>query len=386
MDIKALNNLYLDVKSKALYGRYVTNSDLEKWFETIPRTWASTLGYSVERKPIYGLRIGEGPKKILLWSQMHGNESTTTKALCDCFNLFLKDNNVATTISNNCTLMVIPILNPDGARRYTRLNANGIDLNRDAQNLSQPESKVLRSTFDAFKPDYCFNLHGQRTIFGAGTEGHVATLSFLAPASDVKRSITPERQVAMALISDVNNQMQTEIPRCIGRYDDEFNLNCVGDTFQGLGVPTVLYEAGHFTNDYEREEVRRLLFLSICQGLFSIAKGFSKASYKGYQEIPENVKNFRDIVIRNAKSTIKDETLSDIVIQYREDLKNGVIQFTPIVEAIVKPKTFYAHREIDAEGTLVQSDKKLEIQLGHEIDFVLVNNKKIALKPKNNSI
>jgi murein tripeptide amidase MpaA len=44
------------------------------------------------------------------------------------------------------------MLNPDGADMYTRLNANEVDLNRDSQNLTQPESKVLREIFDLFQP------------------------------------------------------------------------------------------------------------------------------------------------------------------------------------------------------------------------------------------
>ena len=61
--------------------------------------------------------------------------------------------------------------------------------------------------------------------------------------------------------------LQVEIPNGIGRYDDGFNLNCVGDTFQNFGVPTLLYEAGHYANDYEREEVRRLMFIALLKGL-----------------------------------------------------------------------------------------------------------------------
>jgi murein tripeptide amidase MpaA len=36
------------------------------------------------------------------------------------------------------------MLNPDGAKTYTRENANKVDLNRDSQDLTQPESKILR--------------------------------------------------------------------------------------------------------------------------------------------------------------------------------------------------------------------------------------------------
>src|SRR5690606_25096737 len=113
-------------------------------------------------------------------------ESTTTKAVFDLLNLFAysKEDDVK-AILENCTIGIIPMLNPDGARMYTRLNANHIDLNRDAQNLTQPESKILKACFDDFKPDFCFNLHGQRTIFSAGFTNKPATVSFLAPAQDV---------------------------------------------------------------------------------------------------------------------------------------------------------------------------------------------------------
>ena len=43
----------------------------------------------------------------------------------------------------NFTFYIIPQLNPDGAKLYTRNNFNDVDLNRDAIKLSQPESKCL---------------------------------------------------------------------------------------------------------------------------------------------------------------------------------------------------------------------------------------------------
>jgi hypothetical protein len=46
--------------------------------------------------------------------------------------------------------------------------------------------------------------------------------------------------------------LQRYIPGQIGRFDDSFNLNC-GDTFQAMGVPTLLFEAGHFEGDYQRK-------------------------------------------------------------------------------------------------------------------------------------
>jgi hypothetical protein len=56
---------------------------------------------------------------------------------------------------------------------------------------------------------------------------------------------------AIDLIANINTVLQRYIPGQIGRFDDSFNLNCIGDTFQAMGVPTLLFEAGHFEGDYQ---------------------------------------------------------------------------------------------------------------------------------------
>ena len=381
MKLAHLNSIYSLFKTPELFGRYLTNFQIEKSLNKFPKSIISIIGYSVEDRPIYNLKFGHGPIKILLWSQMHGNESTTTKALFDCFNLFETNNFIPNSILNACTLCVIPILNPDGAERYTRINANEIDLNRDAQDLSQPESKILRDIYNSFQPDYCFNLHGQRSIFGVNDSGISATLSFLSPSQDEECSLTPNRKVAMAVIAEVNNLLQEEIPNSIGRYNDGFNLDCVGDTFQNFGVPTLLYEAGHYSNDYNREDVRRFMFIAIIKGLDIISKGVDGSNYKDYFKIPKNSKSFYDIIIRNAKVFNSDFELTDIAVQYKEVLKANRIEFRPFIEAISKLDKSYGHKEIDAKGGLVRNIENLELKVGYENDFVLVNNKKISLKP-----
>ncbi|WP_418636356.1 M14 family zinc carboxypeptidase [Winogradskyella sp.] len=381
MNLELLNDVFSSVKTTELYGRYITNSDIEKCLEKLPKSKISTLGYSVEKRPIYSLKFGHGPIKILLWSQMHGNESTSTKALFDCFNLFETENNFTKGILEQCTLVVIPILNPDGAEKYTRLNANLVDLNRDAQNLSQPESKILRQAYDDFMPNYCFNLHGQRTIFSAGEKNNVATLSFLSPSQDEERSLTDNRKVAMAIIAEINTVLQNEIPNGIGRYDDGFSLSCVGDTFQNLGVPTLLYEAGHYTNDYEREEVRRLMFIAILSGLFTIAKGVAIGGYKRYFDIPENAKCFYDIIIRDTKLKAGNTDLIDVAIQYEEVLVDKKLHFVPKIVKLEKLLNHFGHKEVDAKGRVFKTTGNSELILGNEIVFAMLNNEEILLKP-----
>ncbi|WP_179347774.1 M14 family zinc carboxypeptidase [Winogradskyella pacifica] len=380
MNLKSLKQIFLEVKTPELFGRYVTNSHIENCLDKLSKPIISTLGYSVENRPVYSLKFGNGPIKILLWSQMHGNESTSTKALFDCFNLFEAEHSVSKQILERCTLMVIPILNPDGAERFTRVNANKVDLNRDAQHLSQPESHILRQSYTDFKPQYCFNLHGQRTIFSAGETNNVATLSFLSPAQDQERTLTTNRKAAMSIIAEINQLLQIEIPDGIGRYDDGFNINCVGDTFQNFGVPTLLYEAGHYKNDYEREEVRRLMFIAILKGLDVIANGVNADKYDAYFDIPENAKCFYDVIIRNAKRKDLND-LVDIAIQYKEVLIDCKLQFVPVVVEVAKLNNKYGHKEIEANGFLVETEENSELIINSENDFVIVNNERISLKP-----
>ena len=381
MNIKRILRDYSSLKEPLLFGRYITNKDIEKCFKKLRKIKVEVIGNSVENRPIYGIKVGDGSIKILMWSQMHGNESTTTKALFDCLNLFESKNELSKNILENCTLYIIPILNPDGSQYYTRLNANKVDLNRDAQDLSQPESKVLRSKFNDFRPDYCLNLHGQRTIYGVGDTGKSASMSFLSPSQDEKRSITVNREKAMSIISSINEALQDLIPESIARYDDRFDLNCVGDTFQSLGIPTVLYEAGHVNNDYNREEIRESVFISLLTGLSVIANGINILNAKDYFKIPENTKSFYDIIIRNAKIIPEDEMIVDIAIQYEEVLNNEKLIFKPKIEVISNLDKYFGHKEYDAEGEIIKSVDKIPLEVAREIDFVLIKNAKTALKP-----
>ena len=304
---------------------------------------------SVRGLPIEKIVMGTGPLTVLMWSQMHGNESTTTKGVADLLNALVSGLGKSEEMLRKLTLVVIPLLNPDGALSYTRENANGVDLNRDAQARTQPESRALRETYTRHSPDFCFNLHDQRTIFSAGPEAHPATLSFLSPAADPSRRITASRHLAMQVISKINRELQKEVPGQIGRYDDAFNPNCVGDTFQMLETPTILFEAGHYPDDYQREQTRKYVFKALWVAIESLAyELYRKEKEEGYHEIPENEKRFFDILIRNAHLIRGGQVKkNDIGILFREKLKGGIITFDPYIEKEGVLKDFHGHLTFD---------------------------------------
>lgn len=357
-------------------GRYVT---LEMIFPILQEyqneLQISIVGKSENGKPIPLLRLGNGSRTVLMWSQMHGNESTTTKAILDLLRFFKINHqaeHVASFFSRN-TLYIIPILNPDGAELYTRANANGVDLNRDAISLSQKESRVLREVFDTVKPDLCLNMHGQRSLFGLLT-GQPAGISFLSPSVDEARSVTPVRIDAMKEIVKMNTLLQRFLPGQIGRYDDGFNPNCVGDQFQMQNVPTILFEAGHVAGDYHREVSRKYIFYALfCLFELGGESRLENVNESMYFAIPENQKNYRDILIRNVK--IDSESLPvDIAVQYEEQLDASAIKFVPKIDAIGVLNHLHGHREIDFENGVLATKLNKRLTKGDVIHKIHKNN------------
>ncbi len=382
MTIDILQTLFKQHKETSLYHRYITNEHITPLLSSLGDNFiVETIGHSVQNKPIYAARVGSGGKRILMWSQMHGNESTTTKAIFDVLNTLKDGQDEILDILNTCTLYIIPILNPDGAKAYTRVNANAVDLNRDAQVLTQPESIILKEAFDRFKPHFCYNLHGQRTIFSAGSTNKPATVSFLAPAQDDACTVTDNRKVAMEVIGVMNTMLQNVIPNQVGVYDDSFNINCVGDTFQSQNIPTILFEAGHYPKDYEREQTRKFIYLSLMESLDYISKNhITGDNYNTYFNIPENQKCFFDIIIRNANVySMDNKQCVDIGILYQETLRDGIVEFLPKVEKIAVLDGFFGHQEIFANGNSVRKEDGSELEIGYENVFVIINTKKISL-------
>lgn len=317
-----------------LFGRRIIYEQISSLLDNLPPSNFSLikLGNSYQGLPINSVKIGSGQIKIMLWSQMHGNESTGTKAIFDLFKFFKNSGNLTGIhhkILQNCTLLFLPMLNPDGALAYTRVNAQNIDLNRDVIDLKAPESNILHSVLKDFAPHYCFNLHDQRTIFSVGNDNNTATISFLAPSEDELRLVTAGRKETMKVIVAMQKLLQKIIPNKIGRYTDEFYPTATGDNFQRAGHNTILIESGHYKNDYDREISRKYTFIGILQGLYSIANGLDCISYKPYFKIPNNEKFYLDIIIKNATFQSKK---TDIGIVYKEILKDNSLIFEPYIE------------------------------------------------------
>lgn len=373
--------IFEEYKVSSLKGRYITLEDIEP----ILKKWNTNdqlqvVGTSVLGASIYSYEIGMGKNRIFLWSQMHGNEGTTTKALFDFLNILQTENELSKELLSNFTFYCLPMVNPDGAKLYTRENANKVDINRDSQLLSQPESKILRACFEKFKPDFCYNLHDQRTIFGVADSGKPATVSFLAPSYNEEREINVVRQKAINIIAAMNETLQKFIPNQIGRFDDSFNINCIGDTFQNLNVPTILFEAGHFQQDYEREETRKFIFIALLSSFkYSNENDLVVNRYEDYVNIPQNKVVFYDFVCKNIKINYdNNKIITNFAIQFKEELFENRICFNAYIVAIGDLENYFGHVEFNAHGALYSDNKNNIPELNEKADFNLGDNLKVV--------
>jgi len=263
-------------------------------------------GVSCEGRPIPLLLVGDGPTTVLLWSQMHGDEPTATVALLDVLNYLgtTRETPGTKSLLSRLTLAVIPMLNPDGAERTRRTNAQGIDINRDAHRLQTPEGRFLKSVRDRLKPSVGYNLHNQGPNTLAGTTGPQAAIALLSVPFDEAFTENEGRRTTERLAVLVRDLLEPWAPGRVSRYDTEYTARAFGDSMTRWGTPTLLIESGGFAaaGPGEAAALVRLNFVALLGTLSALADGsLSKVDAAAYASIPLNVRDrLFDVLVRNA--------------------------------------------------------------------------------------
>lgn len=249
------------------------------------------VGRSVLDRPLRTLTWGTGPERVMMWSQMHGDESTATMALADLVSFLAREtaSKPDTKLGDKLTICLFPVVNPDGAAVWQRENANGIDLNRDARAGLSPEARALRDQVAAFSPAYGFNLHDQDVRRRAGREGNQVAFAFLAPAADPGGTWTPTRSRARALAAFMAGLALQEHPGAVARWTDEYEPRAFGEHCQTAGAATVLVETGAVRGDPEKQRLVSDLAGLLIATLRAIATGsYEAAPLEHYDALPLN--------------------------------------------------------------------------------------------------
>ncbi|UII79615.1 M14 family zinc carboxypeptidase [Flagellimonas sp. CMM7] len=331
---------------KPLINRFHANAKFE----------VQKVGESIEGRDLNLISIGSGKTNIFLWSQMHGDEPTATQAIFDILN-FLDAPAFKTEkeeILSKLKLHFLPMLNPDGAEVYQRRNALGIDINRDALRLQSPEGRVLKRLRDSLDAKFGFNLHDQSTYYNAELTSKPATISYLATAFNYEKDINEVRANAMKVIVYMNNIIQKYAPGQVGRYSDDFEPRAFGDNIAKWGTSLILIESGGYANDVEKQEIRKLNYVSILSAIYTIAKNsYQDIAIEEYEKIPHNDRKLFDLKLENVTYELlgKDYIL-DLGIHRQEidDENHESFYYRGVVMDQGDLSTFYGYETFDATG------------------------------------
>nr|WP_299421112.1 M14 family zinc carboxypeptidase [uncultured Emticicia sp.] len=398
---KQLFDIHEQIKEQSLTKRRFKHKDIVPLIEKLPFL-VEKIGKSFEERDIYQIKMGSGKTKVLLWSQMHGDEATATMALFDIFNFFQIKNDgfdaLRSKIIENCTLYYVPMLNPDGAERFQRRTATDIDMNRDALRFQTPEGALLKKLQDEIRPEFSFNLHDKNTKYSAGASGNQATISFLPTSYNYAKEWNPARTRAMQVICGMHQTLQQFIPGHLGRWNDDHEPRAFGDNIAKWGSSLILIESGGYKEDTEKQFIRKLNFVAILTGLQAISEqSYTKFELKTYEAIPNNDRYIFDLLIRNAEFVQNGKTIiKDIGINLSEKNINNATDFmlSSVIEDLGDLSTFWGLKEIDAKGLKVSmlsdfpevlqkykvSEKELlyqEINLDETANFLLTKDKEV---------
>jgi hypothetical protein len=336
-------------------------------------------GESVEGRSISVVRTGSGSMHVMLWSQMHGDEATATAALFDVFEYLRRHEHEPAVrgMLSTLTLHVIPMLNPDGAQRFQRRNAQSIDINRDALRLQTPEGRALKSVRDRVRPAIGFNLHNQGWRTSVGEPPKPASISLLSVAFDEARSDSPGRKLTRKVCAVIRDALEPFASGQIGRYDDEFEVRAFGDNITRWGTPVVLIETGPWPSLQPDPALVRLNFIAIVSALEALATGaVEDADPRRYETLPVNESRGLYILVNNA-SIINGAGVppftADIGVvasrSVRERDGRRELHTASTIDDIGDLRTLGALRTIDATGMTVVPLTSDAIEEGAIVDL-----------------
>lgn len=258
------------------------------------------LGTSAEGRALRLLKWGSGDKRVLFWSQMHGDETTASRALADLFAyITTSDDARVQRWRSQLQILAVPMLNPDGAEAHTRRSAFGVDVNRDARLLSTPEARALKGVQERYRPHYGFNLHDQNPRSRVGSSLRTAAISLLAPLPDEQGTLTTGLAEARRMSAHLTQALAPLVGAHLTQYDDSYNPRAFGDGMQTWGVSAVLIETGSWRRDESKHFLRAANFVALVTALDAIADGdHADADVAFYTSLPQNGRSLGDLLIR----------------------------------------------------------------------------------------
>jgi protein MpaA len=127
-----------------------------------------TLGKSVKGAPITMQIVGDGAPTIFILGGIHGDETTSVDLTTNLIALLQEH----PEYSAGKRVAILGVANPDGYAAKRRVNAHGVDLNRNfpasnyknsrrygKESASEPETRAILAALDQLAPSLIVSIH-----------------------------------------------------------------------------------------------------------------------------------------------------------------------------------------------------------------------------------
>lgn len=156
-----------------------------------------TIGYSAKGRAINAYYFGSGPTAAIYTGAIHGSESSTRALMLRWIDELEAK---ASQIPAGKTVVVVPVINPDGIATGSRTNGNNVDLNRNfgtsdwktdvttvnnapfpggggSAAMSEPETKAIAGLVSQLRPRVVLSYHSIGSVVAANQAGASGALA-----------------------------------------------------------------------------------------------------------------------------------------------------------------------------------------------------------------
>ena len=319
------------------------------------------VGRSVQGRKIHLVTLGSGPRRILLWSQMHGDEPSATPALLDLADTLLaSDEPEPRAILEGLTLL-------DGADAQPR-RGRALRPAQRAGDRHQPRRPPPRDAGGARCSRPCATVSSRSSASTSttrtggprsATPASSSTISLLAVSGDREGTLTPGRARAKRVCSAIARALEPFVPGGIGRYDEDWNPRAFGDNVTAWGTPVVLIESGGIPPGRPLSDLTRLNYVA----LLTVLHGLVRDDLRGespdlYESLKRNDDgNWTDVLLAGGR-----------VLQpwagepYRADVAFDVLDDDPLAASCAEPGWPGASRIREVgDGRLLGSARRVDV-------------------------
>ncbi|MFB5660367.1 M14 family zinc carboxypeptidase [Alteribacillus sp. HJP-4] len=249
-----------EIKIERLTSYEKMKSFLEKADRKAEHISVEVIGQSVKGRDLHLVKFGSSEDKptILMLTQQHGNEPLLTESAFQVIQQLSTNSREVKDLMEQVNILFVPRLNPDGAEgdvdwdtshilgggQQTRNNANGINLNRTHNSLSQPETRALHEeVLQQYDIDYAIDFHHQvanRVIDDEGKE-QLVSAAMLYPTSNVTEEVLEKSKQLGAV---VHAAIEEKGYSTMAKYHmgDTLTSNARNNLATRYDIPTLLFE------------------------------------------------------------------------------------------------------------------------------------------------